>query len=210
MNEPYRLLGSRGCGSIIVEAALRLASIPYEREEVDYDQPGPARHRLFALNPLGQVPTLILPDRRIMTESAAIILMLNDLAPEAGLVPPTDASERTPFVRWLIFFVAALYPTWTYGDDPRKWVPGAADPMELRNSTDAHRQKLWRYLETQIEPEPWFLGKRFSALDIYVGAMTHWRPGPEWFRAECPKLLSIAAEVERLPAVAPLFKEQFD
>jgi GST-like protein len=52
MSETYRLLG-RGCGSFIVEAAFRLAEGSYEYEEVDYDEPGPARERLFALNPVG-------------------------------------------------------------------------------------------------------------------------------------------------------------
>ncbi len=37
-----------------------------------------------SLNPLGQVPTLVLPDGRVMTESAAIILHLADQAPQAG------------------------------------------------------------------------------------------------------------------------------
>ena len=55
MTQPYRLLGCRGCGSFLAEAAFRLADIPYEYEEVDYNEPGPARDRLFALNPLPQL-----------------------------------------------------------------------------------------------------------------------------------------------------------
>jgi glutathione S-transferase len=92
----YRLLGCRGCGSLIVEAALRLAAIPYDYEEINYEQPGPQRDRLLALNPLGQVPTLVLPDGSIMTESAAIIMMIDDVAPDAGLVPPKGTEERNP------------------------------------------------------------------------------------------------------------------
>jgi GST-like protein len=210
MAEGYRLLGCRGCGSIIVEAAFRLADVPYEYEEVDYDTPGPAQDTLFALNPLGQVPTLIMPDGSVMTESAAIVLMIDDKVPEAGLVPPAGSAERNAFLRWLILFVAAVYPTFTYGDSPRKWLPEAADPMELRKATDRHREKLWAYVESAIDPRPWFLGSRFSALDLYVAAMTHWRPRQEWFAKECPKLASIAAETARLPPVAALFRDQFD
>ena len=209
MTEKYRLLGCRGCGSIIVEAALRLAEIPYDYEEVDYEQPGPGRDRLFALNPLGQVPILVLPDGSIMTESAAMILMIDDRVPAAGLVPPADAEGRLPFLRWLMFLVAAIYPTHTYGDDPKKWLPGLAQSTLLRTTTDQHRQKLWGFVEASIAPDPWFLGKRFSALDLYVGAMVHWRPRQEWFRAECPKLASVAEETAKLPVVAPLFREQF-
>jgi len=53
------------------------------------------------------------------------------------------------------------------------------------------------------------LGARFSALDLYIAVMTHWRPGHDWFRAECPKLVSVAEQAERLPALAPLFREHF-
>lgn len=209
MSETYRLIGCRGCGSMIVEAAFRLADIPYSYEQVDYDEPGPARDRLFSLNPLGQVPTLIMPDGSIMTESAAIVMMIDDKVPEADLVPPAGSPERNPFLRWLVFLVAAVYPTATYGDDPRKWLPGVPQMTMLRTTTDQHRQKLWQHIEGLLEPHPWFLGSRFSALDLYIGVMTHWRPGPGWFAAECPKLAAIGKQTAELPALAPLFREQF-
>ena len=138
-----------------------MAGIPYDDEEVDYDEPGPARDRLFSLNPLGQVPTLIMPDGSIMTESAAIIFMIDDKVPEAGLVPPAGSAERNGFLRWLIFIVAAIYPTHTYGDDPKKWLPGVADPKVLRdNHGPASREALAAGREPTIEPQPWFLGTR--------------------------------------------------
>jgi hypothetical protein len=37
--KPWKLLGCVGCGSAIVEAALVLANIPYEREEANYEEP---------------------------------------------------------------------------------------------------------------------------------------------------------------------------
>jgi GST-like protein len=210
MPESYRLLGCRGCGSVIVEAAFRVAEIPYDYEEVDYDEPGPARDRLFTLNPLGQVPTLVLPDGAVMTESAAIVLMVDDKVPEAGLVPPPGAPERNAFLRWLVFMVASVYPTFTYGDSPKKWLPDAADATALRTATDRRREMLWRYVEGEVDPRPWFLGARFSALDLYMAAMVHWRPRADWFARECPKLAAVAAEAARLPAVESLFREQFD
>jgi GST-like protein len=210
MAEDFRLLGCRGCGSVIVEAAFRVAGIPYDYEEVDYDEPGPQRDRLFSLNPLGQVPTLVMPDGGIMTESAAIVMLIDDKVPEAGLVPPAGVAERAPFLRWLFFLVGAVYPTFTYGDDPKKWLPGAADPLVLKTETNRHREALWRQVERSIEPRPWFLGVRFSALDLYVATMVHWRPRQDWFRRECPKLFAIAGSVEALPPLAPLFRDRFD
>ena len=104
----YTLLAAKGCGSVIVEAALALSGLPHRVEETPYDEPGPARDRLRALNPLGQVPVLLLPDGEVMTESAAMVLHLADRAPEAGLAPPPDDPTRPAFLRWLVFLVGAI------------------------------------------------------------------------------------------------------
>lgn len=189
----WRVFGCRGCGSAIVEAALVLAGIAYDREEVDYTAPGPARDRLRAHNPLGQVPTLILPDRTVMTETLAIALHVAELVPEAGLLPPPGDPLRPVALRWLAFLVAAVYPTFTYGDDPAKWI-GDAGPA-LRDATDAHRARLWPQVEAAARG-PWFLGARFSLLDVYVCVMTRWRPRRAWFAEHCPRLTAIATAVD--------------
>lgn len=73
----YELIGSRGCGSAIVEMALALANVPYTLTDLPYLKPGPGRDRLLSLNVTGQVPTLVLPDGEVMTESAAIVMHLD-------------------------------------------------------------------------------------------------------------------------------------
>ena len=173
----YHLIASKACGSMIVEAAFALAKLPHEVEMIPYVEPGPQRDRLLALNPLGQVPTLVLPDGRVMTESAAIILHLADLAPQAGLIPAAKDPARPMFLRWLTFIVAAIYPTFTYGDDPKRWARDEAAGKHLRTATDEHRKELWRYFAAQNPCKPWVLGETFSALDLYVAVMNMWRPG---------------------------------
>ena len=137
----HHLIASKSTGSMIVEAALALAKLPHEVEMIPYVEPGPQRDRLLALNPLGQVPTLLLPDGRVMTESAAIILHIADAAPQAGLAPAAMDPARPMFLRWLAFVVAALYPTFTYGDDPKRWAGDEAAGKHLRKATDDHRKE---------------------------------------------------------------------
>jgi len=48
-----------------------------------------------------------------MTESAAMVLYAADLAPSAGLVPGAGEASRPAFLRWLIYLVASVYPTFT-------------------------------------------------------------------------------------------------
>ena len=202
----WRVLGCRGCGSAIVEAALVLAKIPYDREETDYATPE-GHDKLAQVNPLVQVPTVILPDGTVMTESAAIILYIDGLVPELGLVPGVRDPQRRELLRWLMFLVAAVYPTFTYGDEPKKWVGDHGDD-KLRESTDEHRKSLWRLVEGAVRG-PWFLGETPSALDLYVSVMTRWRPGRGWFAEACPRLSKISVAVDEDPRLADVWKSNF-
>ncbi len=201
----WRVLGCKGCGSVIVEAALTLAKIPYDREEEDYSTPA-GRERLLQLNPLAQVPTVILPDGTPMTESLALILHIHDLQPELGLVPPVGDPLRPTALRYLTFLVTAIYPTFTYGDEPSKWV-GDAGPA-LKDSTLAHRKRLWQYLDGVASGGNHFLG-RFTAIDLYLAAMTRWTPGRDWFAQHAPKLHAIASSLDADPRLAKLWAANF-
>jgi GST-like protein len=178
----HELLAIRGYGSAIVEAAFGVAGVPFDRVEVDAS----SRERLIAANPLGQVPTLLLPDGTVLTESAAIVLYLNDLRPAAGLVPPVGDADRPRFLRWLVFLVAALYPTFTTG---------------------APRDGLWRQLE-EAAGTPWFLGERRSAVDLYLAVMTRWDPAP-WFVEHTPKLAAIARRATEEPGIREALASNF-
>ncbi|WP_207478020.1 glutathione S-transferase [Arenibaculum pallidiluteum] len=207
----YVLYGVPGWGSVLAEAMLAWCRQPVRHEEVDgFDREGPARARLKAVNPLAQVPALVLPDGTVMTESAAIALLLAERHPESGLAPPPGAPERPAFLRRLVWLVANVYPTFTFGDYPERW---CGDTEGLRAAVEAHRKELWRSFEADPVPGaghgPWVLGERFSALDIFVCVMTRWRPRRAWFAAECPRLAAVAAAADALPALAPVWARNF-
>ena len=150
----YTLLASKGCGSVVVEAAAALADLPHRVEEIEYGEPGSGRDRLMALNPLGQVPTLLLPEGEVMTESAAMVLHLAERAPGAGIAPLQADPPRIAFLRWLVFLVGAIYPNFTYGDDPSRYVSDEAAQAKLRASTDGYSQRCWQILDAAVQPIP--------------------------------------------------------
>jgi GST-like protein len=202
------LYGAPGWGSVLAEAMLTWCDVPFRYEDVSgFDGPGPSREKLLALNPLAQVPTLALPDGTVMTESAAMALHLAEVFPQAELAPLPGTRERVPYLRRLVWLVANVYPTFTYGDYPERWVPAAVS--ELKTATNEHRERLWRSMEAEIGPGAWILGDRFSALDIYLAVMTRWRPGRPWFDANCPKLSGIAKRVDALPKLRPVWERNF-
>ncbi len=205
----YTLWGRPGWGSTIVEAQLELYGLKYRYEPVEdlFRTPG-AREKLEKVNPLAQVPTLVMPDGSIMSESAAITLLLADITGSDSLVPAPSAPERAKFLRWLVFLVANIYPTFTYADDPARFVSVNAARDPFRAATDAYAQRLWRQVEREAGT-PWFLGERFSALDIYVDIMTRWRPKRGWFEIETPRLFAIARRADALPKLGDVWKRNF-
>ena len=187
-----KLYGAPGCGSAIVEMMFVLAEEQYRWVNVEgFDAPGPQRDALLELNPLGQVPTLKLDDGTVVTETAAIALMLLDAHPE--LAPPVGSAERPRFHRLLIWLVANVYPTFTYGDYPERWTSGSA--LELRDRTNRYRQQLYLWLESQLGAGPYVFGDHISLLDTYLAAMISWRPRQAWFEQNTPKMYAIALKV---------------
>jgi GST-like protein len=210
----YKLFGRPGWGSAIVEAQLSWYGLAFSFEPVgDLFKEPDARLKLEKVNPLAQVPTLVMPPENgkegsVMSESAAITLLLADLTGKDSLVPAAGSPERAKFLRWLVFLVANIYPTFTYADDPARFVSvnTARDPF--RAATDAYAQKLWRQVNGEAGA-PWFLGERFSALDIYIGVMTRWRPKRGWFELETPRLFAIARRTDQRPELAAVWKRNW-
>lgn len=81
--------------------------------------------RLFRANPKGQIPTLILLDGTVLTESAAILISLGLQYPQAGLLPKADG-ERALAIRGLVFIAANCYAAVSVSDYPARWTTSSS------------------------------------------------------------------------------------
>lgn len=204
------LHGRRGWGSVIVEAQLDALGLPYDRVEVgDLLRSADARAPLLPLNPLAQVPVLVLADGTVLTESAAITLHLADASGRDDFVPAPHAPQRAAFLRWLVFLVANVYPTFTYVDVPTRFVADATAAAAFESEVRDYRERLWRMVEAHASA-PWFLGERMSALDVYLAVMTRWSPGRDWFAREAPRLSAIALRADAAPPLRATWARHFD
>ena len=158
-----KLYGCKGCGSAAVEVMLQLANIRYDYvDAIEWD---PFKHHpdLTKLNPLQQVPTLLLDDGTVMTESAAIILWLCEQLPQ---LVPTDPATRAQFYRWMVFIPANMYAIYPFRDFPQKWVDGEDAQKAFREKLTERQKLFWTLLESQLQPAPYLLGENMGALDI--------------------------------------------
>lgn len=200
------LIASAGCGSAIVEAVYALAGAPLAVESLPYDDLA-TNADLRARNPLAQVPTLVLPDGTVLTESAAIVLHLAATRPQAKLAPSAEDATYATFLRWLVFTVGAIYPTFHHGD----LVAANADAntaQAIQGALAQRREAFWRHVDAAAVG-PWFLGARRSAIDVVIGVMARWSPGLDWFSSHAPKLHAIATRVAAEPTLREIFARNF-
>lgn len=92
-----------------------------------------------------------------MTDSAAMVLHIYDVAPQAGLVP-SDVDRRAVLLNLLVALVGAVDPTFTFGDGPKQFGLEDAAASILHSASDARQMWIWRHMETLVTPEPYALG----------------------------------------------------
>jgi GST-like protein len=196
----YRLYGRQGSGSLAVQVALEEIGVPFDRVWIAKEPEAVARFR--EINPTGRVPALQLPDGTLMFESAAILVHLSLVHPNAGLAPPPGTSEHALFLQWMTFLSANVYEAALriyYSE--RFSTRGApdAEPIREQGIRDflAHLELIGRSLK------PYVLGARYSIADVYLYMLASWYPGGnEDLYARLPPLRPHAQALSLRPALS--------
>jgi GST-like protein len=206
---PLTLYGARGSGSVAVEAALTLLGAPYALVEGATWASAPAREQVAPHNAMRQVPTLLLPGGEVMTESAAILLWLADLVPQARLAPRPDEPARRAFLRWMAYVASAIYALhWIKPDVARIGAPASA----RADVVDAVHERIaacWHHMDGQLAPGRYLLGDELTVLDLYVTVVSRFGPWRERFEREAPGMAAVVRRVDDDPRLAAFWRERF-
>ncbi|MFT7775796.1 glutathione S-transferase family protein [Roseateles sp.] len=206
---PLTLYGAAASGSVAVEAALTLLGRPYTLVEGATWADAAARDRVAASNPMRQIPTLVLPDGEVMTESAAILIYLADLHPEVRLSPAPDDPLRLQFLRWMLYVSSAIYSLhWIKPDVTRIGAPESARDAVVAAVHD-RIAFCWAQMDHQLVPGRWLLGDELTVLDLYVATVSRFGPWRERFHAVAPRMAEVVRRVDEEPRLAALWRERF-
>ena len=163
--EKFRLHGRPGSGSAPVEALLAMGGFTHEVIDVPKEQQSAGYKELCRLNPLAQVPTLLLPDGTVMTESAAILLDLADRKPELSICPPpASGSDRALYLRMMVFLATNQYMTFLEVYYPDRYASDAAGAAQVKAAALARNAMNWETF-AGIYPEAW-AGRPPGALEL--------------------------------------------
>ncbi len=208
VDKPYVVYGAKGSGSVPVEAALTLIGLPYEVVQWSPWENAEEREREARVNPMRQVPTLVLPTGEVMTESAAILMWLAEQHPEARLAPPVGDPRRRAFLRWMTFIPASIYSLYWIRDDPTRLAADQPAVEVIQERTRERIAECWRIMDSQIEPGRYLLGEDLGVLDLYVTVVSRWTPRRERFYREAPKMAEVVRRVDAEPRLQDFWAER--
>lgn len=200
----HTLYGSRGSGSAAVEAALECVRLPFRAVRASTWEDNSAQEELRRLNPLGQIPTLVLPDGGVLTESAAILIHLGLEHPASGLLPQ-DASARAQAIRGLVFIAANCYSAISVIDYPERWHadPDEATGARVRKAARARLHQHWVIFADQFTPA--LSAGAPGALDLLACVVSRWSGARAHLRAKRPACLALLEATETHASVAAVF-----
>jgi GST-like protein len=200
------LYGTRGSGSAAIEAALAIAGLDHRQVDAASWNDTPGLEELKRVNPIAQIPTLVLDDGSILTESAAILIHLGLSHPESGLLA-SEPMRRAQQIRGLVYVAANCYAGIGILDYPERWYPDPDETvrkaMQARGRARLH--ELWEMFADQFPATPWLSGERLGALDVLAATVSMWSGARKALAASRPEFSALLARIEADPRVAAVW-----
>ena len=208
----YTLYGKKGSGSASTQAALEIIGAPCRIVETASWERNDAFAELLKRNPPGQIPTLVLPDGSVLTESAAILIHLGSAHPDSGLLP-RDGSVRAQAIRGLVFIAANCYAAISVIDFPERWCEDAdeATQKRIRAGTRARLHRHWEMFTDLFpaHPHSYLGGDTIGALDLLAAVVSKWSGSRPHLQQARPAFYETLLRIEAHPKVASVFAQHW-
>ncbi|MEO0367188.1 MAG: glutathione S-transferase family protein [Pseudomonadota bacterium] len=154
--------------SFVTLNALEEAGLAYEDEAIDIFKGQQKSPEYLKIHPFGKVPALKVGEDTVLYENAAILMYLDALAPQAGLLP---GSDETPAVKSrahadLIWCSSTLHPAIRQHRMPIRFTTG--DPAGVKADGIEKTNGFLQHINGQLENRTWWFGDDWSIVDVYV------------------------------------------
>ena len=165
-----------------------------------------AQATFLAVNPRGQVPTLV-EDGFVLTESLAITLYI--AKQHGGDLGPRDPREDALLMQWALFAATGV-------EGPAREIldaiegDGAETPAARQIIVAAERKirPALVHLEEVLAPAPWLVGRRFTVADICVAECLRYAQGHPMLLEEFPAVASWLGRCQARPAFMAMLAAQ--
>ena len=201
----FKLYARPGAGSAAVEALLAECGAAFEIIDVLRGPDGSVPQDYRRINPRSEVPTLLLPDNSIMTESAAMMIYLADLHPSAGLAPSVTSPMRARYLRWMLYFATAVYMADLRMYYPARHSTDAGHAANIKAKAIEDMDRDFDIFAEALGEGPYILGQLMSAVDIYAAMLISWAPDVPQLFARHANIKTLYGLVAARPFIAKIW-----
>ena len=160
-----------GSCSLAVKAALALTNLEHEVKIVNAQAGEQFAPEFVKINPLCKVPALIV-DGEILTEGAAIIQFISEIAPEANLLPAFGTMERAQALKWMMYVYSNVHPHFARAFMPARYGNEEAD---IKEKAESSLHDLFTVINVQLADNDYIAGSILSIADLYLGVAINWQ-----------------------------------
>lgn len=169
-NNSYTVFGSSLSGNCYkVALILRLTGKPCDWIETDVLAGATRTAEFLAMNPVGKVPVLRLPDGRILSESNAMLIFLA----ENTRYLPEDRYQRALVYQWLFYEQYSHEPYIAVARFLLKYEHGQAVDPERMSSLYKRGCTAFDVMDAHLETQLFFAGADFTIADMALYAYSH-------------------------------------
>ena len=195
-----------GSCSLAVKAALALSGLAHETKIVNVAQGEHFTEEFKRINPLSKVPAIVV-DGQIITEGAAILQYLSEIAPKAKLLPELGSMQRAQALKWMMFVYSNVHPHFARAFVPARY---ATDETEVKDKAEASLFDLFAIINEQLEDNKYLVGEQLSIADLYLGVAIHWQMILKNSLTEkYPNVANYLQRLLSLPVIGELYKTEF-
>ncbi len=200
-----KLYARKGAGSDAVEALLAVANVRHAVEYLVKGSDGYNPPEFRQINPRGEVPTLVLADGSVVTESAAIMIYLADMYPAAKMAPALSSPLRPAYLRWMLFLAAASYIDALLSSYPHRYSADLSAAPGIKAQALLAADRDYSILSNAVGDGPFVLGNTMSAVDIYAAMLISWADNVPDLLARHANLRTLCTQVMAVPAIAKVW-----
>jgi glutathione S-transferase len=199
----YVLYYSPGAASMAVHWLLIEAQIPFETRLIDIDKGAQHDPEYRRLNPVGRVPTLVV-DGVPRHESTALLMLLAERHPAAGLAPAPASPERAEWLELMVYMANTVLPAmrdWFYADEDGD----PAGAQAVRALAERRIEQSWDRLDALLaDGRDYLVGGKLSTADFMAVMLMRWSRNQPRKAISWPHLAPYIGKLRALPSFIEL------
>jgi glutathione S-transferase len=200
-----KLYYAKGTIAIATAIALHEAGLDFESVRLDFraaEQTGPEYQ---AINPKGRVPALV-TDQGILTETAAILDYIADIAPAAGL-RPSGPYEAAKMREAMCYLASTMHVNHAHKMRGHRWASEESSFADMKAKSVQTMIDSADHVENHILKGPYVLGETFSLADPYLYVACSWLEGDGVTVADYPKITAFIEAMRGRASVAQVIAD---